>query len=95
MLDIARLHPELQPGETLEWTGRPHPWHIFTARDGFLIPFTLVWGGIFGYVAGSIVFSGISYGNVFSMLLGSALLVFVLSVIFGRFVLRARDLRHT
>jgi hypothetical protein len=91
MLDNMRLQAELQPGETLEWSGKPHPWRIFSARDWFVIPFTLVWGGIFFYGAAGALFSG----DLFEELLGSFILLFVLCFVFGRFLLSAWDVRHT
>jgi hypothetical protein len=37
--------PELLPGETIQWTGRPNPRVIFHREDALMIPFTLLWGG--------------------------------------------------
>jgi hypothetical protein len=37
--------PELLPGETVQWTGRPNPRVIFHADDIGGIPFSLLWGG--------------------------------------------------
>jgi len=35
----------LMPGEKLVWAGKPNSGLMLTARDGFLIPFSLMWGG--------------------------------------------------
>jgi hypothetical protein len=37
--------PELSPGETIQWTGRPNPRVIFHRDDALMIPFSLMWGG--------------------------------------------------
>lgn len=37
--------PELLPGESIQWSGRPNPRVIFHAEDLFVIPFSLLWGG--------------------------------------------------
>jgi hypothetical protein len=37
--------PELLPGETVEWTGRPNLSVIFHKEDWLVIPFSLLWGG--------------------------------------------------
>jgi hypothetical protein len=46
---------ELQPGETIEWSGQPNPSVIFHREDWFAIPFGLMWGGfaIFWLIAAS------------------------------------------
>jgi hypothetical protein len=40
-----QLEPYLRPQERLLWSGRPDPSVLFTGKDGFLIPFSLMWGG--------------------------------------------------
>jgi hypothetical protein len=40
-----QLSPELLPGETLQWTGRPNPAVILHQEDWLAIPFSLLWGG--------------------------------------------------
>jgi hypothetical protein len=37
--------PELLPGETVQWTGRPNAAVIFHKEDWAMIPFSLLWGG--------------------------------------------------
>lgn len=36
---------DLRPGERLLWTGQPNPGRLFSAADGCMIPFSLMWGG--------------------------------------------------
>ena len=46
---------ELLPDEKVQWTGQPNPRVIFHPEDGFMIPFSLLWGGfaIFWLLAAS------------------------------------------
>jgi len=47
--------PELLPGESIQWSGRPNAKVIFHPDDGLMIPFSLMWGGfaIFWLLAAS------------------------------------------
>ncbi len=42
---LSAIQPELAPGERLLWAGQPKASTIFHKEDGFLIPFSLMWGG--------------------------------------------------
>ncbi len=44
-MDQVQFQPELDPGEVIEWTGRPDPRRVVTADDVVLIPFSILWGG--------------------------------------------------
>lgn len=42
---MAAIQPELLPGESIVWAGRPNPRIVFHHQDAILIPFSLLWGG--------------------------------------------------
>ena len=54
----VRLQPYLQPGEGLLWTGSPNPNRLFSGKDFFLIPFSLMWGGFAIFWEGSVLAFG-------------------------------------
>jgi hypothetical protein len=43
--DAADFRTHLLPGEQILWAGRPAQGLLLTRRDGFMIPFSLVWSG--------------------------------------------------
>lgn len=55
-MDLAegreKFASDLMAGEHLLWTGRPDPGVLFTSGDWFLVPFSLLWGGIAISIAG-------------------------------------------
>jgi hypothetical protein len=42
---MAVVQDELLPSETVLWSGQPSSSVIFHRQDGYLIPFSLMWGG--------------------------------------------------
>ena len=92
MLDDVRLRSELQPGETLEWTGRPHPWRVFTPSDVYLIPFNLLWGGFAIFWEAGVL--ALDTPLIFK-LWGVPFVLVGLYFIFGRFLYSAWERRHT
>ena len=80
------LENRLLPGERLLWTGQPGQGIRFTLRDGFLIPFSLLWCG-FAIFWESTVLSTPAPG--FFALFGIPFVLMGLFAVAGRFVLDA------
>jgi hypothetical protein len=84
--------PFLQSGEHIVWTGRPAQGLRFSAKDTFLVPFSLLWGGFAVFwetnaltIAGS---ASSSVANIFP-LFGIPFVLIGLYMIGGRFVVDA------
>ena len=86
------LQPDLQPGEMLEWTGRPRPWRVFSPSDALLIPFSLLWTGFAIFWETGVIASN---APVFFQLWGVPFLLVGMYIIFGRFLFSAWERRHT
>jgi hypothetical protein len=43
------VRPHLLSGEHVLWAGRPNPLRLLNAQDVFMVPFSLVWGGLVTY----------------------------------------------
>ena len=86
-----RIRAGLLSGEHLLWTGRPDPRVLFTAADGFLVPFSLLWCGfaIFWFVGASRS-AGLGFAS-FGLVFVAVGLYFVL----GRFIYKAHRKRVT
>jgi hypothetical protein len=85
--DQARLQPYLQPGEAVLWGGRPDPSRLFSGKDLFLIPFSLMWGGFAIVWEGSVLAfgSGPNKAPIFFVLWGVPFVLVGQYLIWGRF----------
>jgi len=89
------LSPELLPGETVQWSGRPNPAVIFHQEDWLAIPFSLLWGGfaIFWLLGASGIWDvwtnrpsrGFQY---FGLVWGTPFVIVGQYMIWGRFLYR-------
>jgi hypothetical protein len=82
----------LQPDEKILWTGRPDPSRLISRSDGFLIPFSLMWGGFAIVWEGGVVLAGAPF---FFWLWGIPFVVVGQYFIWGRFVYKRWDRRRT
>jgi len=89
--DEMKVRAELSRDEKLIWTGRPYQGLIVRAVDGFLIPFSLIWGGFAIFWEGAAFISG---APAFFLLFGSAFVIIGLYLIFGRFIHDMLRRRH-
>ncbi|QWS33677.1 hypothetical protein [Curtobacterium aetherium] len=76
---------ELRPGERLLWVGQSDPARLFSARDAFLVPFSLLWGGFAIFWEVSVLTTGAPW---FFALFGSVFVLVGLFFIGGRFLVK-------
>ena len=96
-MDADLISGRLLGGERVAWSGRPVQGILFTARDIFLIPFSLIWCGFAVFWEASVLaMSGAARGatgfsNVpsFMLLFGSVFVCVGLYFVFGRFLFDA------
>ena len=92
MMNADVFTPYLMAGESLVWWGPPRQGFMLTARDGFLIPFSLMWGGFSVFWETTAVTSG---APLFFKLWGVPFVVMGLYIVFGRFLVDAWARRQT
>jgi hypothetical protein len=88
----AQLQRYLQPGERILWTGQPDPSRLIGRLDGFLIPFSLIWGGFAIVWEGGVVLTG---APALFWLWGVPFVVVGQYFIWGRFVYKRWDRLRT
>ncbi|PCN48702.1 hypothetical protein Csp2054_06315 [Curtobacterium sp. 'Ferrero'] len=86
----AREH--LRPDEQLYWAGTSDPGKLFGPRDGFLVPFSLIWTG---FVVSSLIGIPRSAGVGPELVIPVALTLVGLHLVFGRFLVKAHRKRTT
>lgn len=76
---------QLRPGEQLLWAGRSDPAVLFTGRDAFLVPFSLLWCGFIVFWLTQAISSGAPW---FFGLFGSLFALVGLHLLVGRFLVK-------
>lgn len=81
------LQSQLAPDERLLWFGQPRRGFVLRATDIFVIPFSLMWGGVAIFAQVSVLTSDTP---IISKLFVLPFFVVGLYLIFGRFILDAK-----
>lgn len=82
----------LEPGEHVLWQGYPDPNVVFVRQDAYLIPFSLLWAGFSFFWEGS---AAAAHAGFVFLVFGGAFALVGLYILFGRFVYKRIDRRHT
>ena len=92
--DHERLAPHLLPAERVIWTGRPSLSRWLSPIDLWLVPFTLMWGGLAILWEASVLVLARGGGILFA-LWGVPFVLIGQYMIWGRFLVRRFRRRHT
>jgi hypothetical protein len=81
----ALASEQLRSGEHLLWVGQSDPRKLFTGRDGFLIPFSVLWCGI---VTTQMIPNTMQDGPSFAWVLSGIFILVGLYMLVGRFLVK-------
>jgi hypothetical protein len=87
------LQKELEPSERLIWSGQPRQGLAFRQGDLFLVPFSVLWGGIAFYSAYTAAF--VKNAPLFSMIWGIPFVLIGVYLTVGRFFIDSYQRRWT
>jgi hypothetical protein len=87
-----QLQSQLAPNEQLLWIGQPRGGIVLRASDAVMIPFSLMWGGFAIFWEASVLTADAPF---LFKLWGIPFVVFGLYLIFGRFVVEAKQRSKT
>lgn len=82
------IRNELSGNERMVWYGRPKQGIVFRSSDAFMIPFSLLWGGFAIVWETSAILGG---APLFFCIFGVPFVVIGLYIIFGRFIVDAKQ----
>jgi hypothetical protein len=81
----ALASDELRPGERLLWVGQSDPARLFSPRDGFLVPFSILWCGFAIFWEVGVLTTGAPW---FFALFGGVFVLIGLHLVVGRFFVK-------
>lgn len=93
-----RFDSTLLPDEQVLWSGQPDPKALLTVADIFLIPFSLLWGGMAIFMFAQVLLESLNGTHPAPLIFHLVALFFLLIAIYfiaGRFALKAWVKRRT